>query len=1593
MPRPTTARAERRGTQDRQEGSRARTSTNTLSFTERTTQWYESARCTVGFIGSISGEVRLNSTLDNLRKLLDAGPRTDLAGLRRMATERRKQLDPEKVDRHFEAGGQGPEAAYYACVLTQLYTAVTKLRQVRAKYQPTGIIIPNRISALGFPKGPSPQETRQAVVAWGRHHMGTWSRGNSARTALHSAMAAYVQDTAELNREPQNLRTAQEPRPSVRLISTHRPDSAEIARRLEVAERTQACVIYSRGEVPSWLRNYSPLEDVQFIRNMTASEQAAFANLIPIQALTAFMAASTDAALQEREHAEVRKHTNIGSTPPWRATGRHTETTNLTARTPTTDQGYPARSQTSPVTASSLPRVSNETETPIQHRRESLAGRTTNTNYFAPLGANEDEDDDENGETSQNGDPNDEADQYGAGEEIARLYLQQPGANATVRTRQPTFPPAPELRPPSSDADTSDVKAFDSVSWEELITPANLATIREVPSELQGDLLDAMRDVLQHLNDALEGPEVELERWYKFWMLFPLLFLRTPPRGGRRGQGLIASRLDAHKHRNYDLLLSWYFSDREIADRALRNNPPATRERTLKKVLAHTSAGRYSKAMRLISSHGLGDSTCNDIREQMRKKFPDRKGDVGPLSDYIGNGTPAVTKVTSAQIVKAIRNLAPGSAPGPDGFHVEYLKMALKVQNLEIGQKVTEQMARLATTFGAGLLPVHFYYLESGAWLVPAIKAKITSATVKVPCRPICIGNVRVRVVTSTIVTENADNLAKVYEPQQLGFTKNGCELVPLIVQLHLETRTDHAAIKLDSENHFNEAKRRAALEFCASRPAELGPITPVIHALHEYGSPLHYHDGTRADDMVEGGQQGSVLAAHLAALALQPVLQTADNKLKENGGCVLAIADDVYMLAHPDDIVAVFPEYKANLKEMGGSINEAKNAALLGATCKLPDDFPVGRGAIYDGPGGTTGNHVGYGIVCVGIPIGEPAFVRRFLELKQEEAFEKIDRTVELLAPAHSHTALQLTRACLNPMMDFLSRGLDATANTLPFFLSFDEKILDTLAILMGHGKRWPTDGTDHLERDAWRLAAERIRTPQRHGGLGIPAAVSKCPVGKAAAVIDCMRLGLKGVHAKSPDEGNRAPTRVPLFPSCILEGMSRVTRGSLYGMRPLLRLRTSIGEAFERNWATCQQLADEGTQDDPTRVETLLNWPAESAGNSADGKPLMRVQNEITRKIAKVAATNLDLQIRNLPSSNPVQLAWVHADRNSTVFANVIPTELYKLTNQQLHSAASVCLGLPNPVCIPHIGTSLVRRATEDEEDDGDEADRPQQGDTVDPFGFRASTCVQRGGSWKERHDQFAACIVQMMQFVSMKARTEPRNVVNQHVPARLLRDLPREDRAQWHRKIQGAIPDVAYTDPGHGREMIAELKCINMGPGRYDSREATSLRAAVNKREQQLYQEYLAKLRKKDRDLLHTPDGEVGPLERGFTSAVSREDFQGWVLGFYNEQSDGLAKLPVMLADAQIARWQSRYGRDPTDQQRSWLVNKIRTDIAMMGTKLNAQVIIKNLQNMHAKSLPPTGARARLELEYQDWARLQGRGPHTSGPKDRLVGWRMW
>ena len=98
---PTRPKPPQATTQTKQGGSnRMLSSGNTPSFTVRTSAWYETARRTLRF-KSVSGGVHLDATLPNLRNLLDAGPKIDLSGLRRIAIDRRKQLDPEKVERHF----------------------------------------------------------------------------------------------------------------------------------------------------------------------------------------------------------------------------------------------------------------------------------------------------------------------------------------------------------------------------------------------------------------------------------------------------------------------------------------------------------------------------------------------------------------------------------------------------------------------------------------------------------------------------------------------------------------------------------------------------------------------------------------------------------------------------------------------------------------------------------------------------------------------------------------------------------------------------------------------------------------------------------------------------------------------------------------------------------------------------------------------------------------------------------------------------------------------------------------------------------------------------------------------------------------------------------------------------------------------------------------------------------------------------------------------------------------------------------------------------------------------------------------------------
>ncbi len=55
-------------------------------------------------------------------------------------------------------------------------------------------------------------------------------------------------------------------------------------------------------------------------------------------------------------------------------------------------------------------------------------------------------------------------------------------------------------------------------------------------------------------------------------------------------------------------------------------------------------------------------------------------------------------------------------------------------------------------------------------------------------------------------------------------------------------------------------------------------------------------------------------------------------------------------------------------------------------------------------------------------------------------------------------------------------------------------------------------------------------------------------------------------------------------------------------------------------------------------------------------------------------------------------------------------------------------------------------------------------------------------------------------------------------------LLRDPAPDHWQRAQRVLQGAVPDVAYTDPGDGKETIVELKFISECHTRYGREVAT-------------------------------------------------------------------------------------------------------------------------------------------------------------------------
>ena len=123
---------------------------------------------------------------------------------------------------------------------------------------------------------------------------------------------------------------------------------------------------------------------------------------------------------------------------------------------------------------------------------------------------------------------------------------------------------------------------------------------------------------------------------------------------------------------------------------------------------------------------------------------------------------------------------------------------------------------------------------------------------------------------------------------------------------------------------------------------------------------------------------------------------------------------DDTYLCGVPAEVATALVAFEAAIALVGAELQRPKSAALLGATCVLPADFPVPVGVIkHGGPGPQHGQVIGHGIKVAGIPLGDAAFVAETLRRKGDKLqakFETVTSKLEHTISPFNNSKFQLS-------------------------------------------------------------------------------------------------------------------------------------------------------------------------------------------------------------------------------------------------------------------------------------------------------------------------------------------------------------------------------------------------------------------------------------------------------------------------------------------------------------------------------------------------------------------------------------------------------
>ena len=220
--------------------------------------------------------------------------------------------------------------------------------------------------------------------------------------------------------------------------------------------------------------------------------------------------------------------------------------------------------------------------------------------------------------------------------------------------------------------------------------------LEEVPEQHHQAWVMALGEVLRRWRAATTEEETTLAL---SWFLFLAQgLLRRPRRGGRAGRKEVARRFTCITRGDWGAVVEMWERDKQAhtqervrrSRRGRRGETEGEEAVRRRQVLALLSAGKISKAMTRVTSHGVASMDDPAVQAQVAAKYPARGR---PLPARVPRGQP-VDHLRGLR--DELKGLEPGTSPGCGGMRPEFLRV--------VGEAMEEEDMVLLEEFGMAYL-------------------------------------------------------------------------------------------------------------------------------------------------------------------------------------------------------------------------------------------------------------------------------------------------------------------------------------------------------------------------------------------------------------------------------------------------------------------------------------------------------------------------------------------------------------------------------------------------------------------------------------------------------------------------------------------------------------------------------------------------------------------------------------------------------------------------------------------------------------------------------------------------------------------------